>query len=163
MAVKVKLGGDRRYQAGGPVRRMVGHRPFWQRVLLFCAVVGLGGLLLGGLIFGYLYNYYQHVVDDRLNNGPLFASTAQVYAAPREVRTGQTLTAAFIAQDLRRAGYNGNPQLGTYQLSDDTITIKPGPGSFHSTDGATIDTAGGSVQSITADNGAALRAYELEP
>ena len=45
----------------------------------------------------------------------------------------------------------------------DSITIKPGPNSFHNTDGATINTAGGTVQAINAENGVALRAYELEP
>ena len=38
--------------------------------------------------------------------GPIFANVAQIYAAPREVRVGQRLSVAFIAQDLRRAGYN---------------------------------------------------------
>ena len=165
MAVKVKIGnGGRRYdEAGsGPSRPRFSH-PLWKRLLLFVVVVALGCTLIGAIVFGYYYNHYQHVVDDRLNNGPLFASTSQVYAAPREVRIGQTLTAASIGQELRRAGYNSNPQLGTYNVSGDQITIKPGPRSFHSTDGATITTTDGTVQSIAADNGAPLRAYELEP
>ncbi|MGI4854016.1 MAG: transglycosylase domain-containing protein [Janthinobacterium lividum] len=162
MAVKVKLGGDRQYTSGGPARRG-GRRPLWQRALLFLVVVGLGCLLLGGLVFAYYYHQYQQVVDDRLNSGPLFANTAQIYAAPKQVRTGQTLTAADIAQNLRQAGYNRDTQLGTYTLNGDTITIKPGSGSFHSTDGATVDTAGGVVGTIVADNGAPLKAYELEP
>ncbi|SEB64793.1 transglycosylase domain-containing protein [Terriglobus roseus] len=164
MAVKVKLGnGGKRYDEDPRARRPRGYRPLWQRALLFLVVVGLACLLVGAITFGYYYNHYQKVVDDRMNNGPLFASTAQIYAAPKEVRTGQTLTVESIAQDLRRAGYNANSNLGTYQLSGDTITIKPGPGSFHSTDGATITATGGIVQNIAADNGAALRAYELEP
>ncbi|AFL87080.1 membrane carboxypeptidase (penicillin-binding protein) [Terriglobus roseus DSM 18391] len=164
MSVKVKLGnGGKRYEEDPRTRRRSANRPLWQRALLFVVVGGLACLVLGAMVFGYYYNHYQQVVDDRLNNGPLFASTAQVYAAPKEIRTGQTLTAASIAQDLRRAGYNSNPNLGTYRVSGDVITIKPGPGSFHSTDGATIDTTGGSVQNIAAENGAALRAYELEP
>ena len=165
MAVKVKLGnGGKRYdEDGARIRRAPVHRPLWQRALLFLVIVALAGLLLGAITFGYYYNHYQQVVDDRLNNGPLFASTAQIYAAPKEVRTGQTLTAASIAQDLRKAGYNANPNLGTYRVFGDSISIKPGPGSFHSTDGATIDTTGGTVQNIAAENGVALRAYELEP
>ena len=122
------------------------------------------GVILFTCIFGFFYLKYQKVVDDRLAAGPLFAPVAQIYAAPREVRPGQRLTAASIARDLRQAGYNSNPQLGTFELSgDDSITIKPGPQSFHSTDGATITSADGQVQTITADNGAPLRAYELEP
>ena len=123
----------------------------------------LGCLAIGVAIFGFAYFHYQHVVDDKLAAGPLFASESQIYAAPREVRPGQKLTAAAIASDLRRANYNSNPKMGTFQLNGDTIFIKPGAESYHSTDGATINTAGGVVQKITAENGAALAAYDLEP
>jgi penicillin-binding protein 1B len=123
----------------------------------------LGVLVIAVSIFGYFYYHYQRVVDDRLNSGPLFASVSQIYAAPREVRDGQKLSAAAIAADLRQAGYNANPKMGTYQLNGDNIFIKPGPESYHNTDGATINTGGGVVESITAENGVALSAYELEP
>jgi penicillin-binding protein 1B len=127
-------------------------------------LVGLLGVLVAGFaVFGYFYFHYQRVVNDRLASGPIFASVSQIYAAPREVRDGQKLSASLIAADLRRTGYNTNPQLGTFQLNDDNIFIKPGPESYHNTDGATINTSGGTVQSITAENGAALSAYELEP
>jgi len=129
----------------------------------FALVTLLGLLVLGSAVFGYFYFHYQRVVDDRLAAGPLFASVSQIYAAPKEVRDGQKLTAASIAADLRQAGYNSNSQLGTFQLHADNIFIKPGAESFHTTDGATINTTGGIVQSITAENGAALSAYELEP
>ncbi len=163
MAVKVRLGGERGYTAGRQMQRGGRRRPFWHRLLLFFVAIGVGCALLSGLIFAYYYHEYQQVVDQRLSSGPLFANTAQIYAAPKQVRLGQTLTAADIAQDLRRAGYNRDAQMGTYTQSGNGITVKPGSGSFHSTDGATIDTTGGTVQSITADNGAPLKAYELEP
>ncbi len=133
------------------------------RVVHIALLVAIACLVIGVTIFTIAYYHYQHVVDDRLASGPLFANVSQIYAAPREVRTGQQLSAASIARDLRQAGYNANPELGTFKLTDDTIFIKPGPESFHTTDGATITTTGGEVQSITAENGAALRAYELEP
>jgi penicillin-binding protein 1B len=127
------------------------------------ALVCLAGLVLFAIVFGIAYHHYQNVVDERLAHGPLFASVAQIYAAPQEVRPGQHLTAASIGQSLRRAGYNGNPQLGSFQLRGNTVLIKPGPQSFHSADGATITTTDGVVQSITAENGVALRSYQLEP
>ena len=133
------------------------------RLFRFVLIGLLGIFLVGSIVFGYFYYHYQHVVDDRLASGPIFASVSQIYAAPREVRDGQKLSAAAIAADLRQAGYNSNPQLGTFQLNADNIFIKPGPESYHNTDGATINTSGGTVQSITAENGAALSAYELEP
>ncbi len=134
----------------------------WRIARAFIILV-LAALLVGACVFGYFYHHYETVVDDRLAAGPMFASVAQIYAAPREVRTSQRTTVAQIAQDLRRAGYNSNPELGSFEVNGDNILIKPGRQSYHSTDGATINTTGNVVQTITAENGAALRAYELEP
>jgi penicillin-binding protein 1B len=161
MAVKVKLSNPRSASGNAP--------GLGRRLLRGFMLVVLSLVILGAAIFGYQYFKYEHIVDDRLAAGPIFANVSQVYAAPREVRVGQRLTASFIAQDLRRAGYNSNTQLGTFEINGDSIVIKPGPQSYHSTDGATIVTgtsAGASeaaVQSITADNGAPLAAYQLEP
>lgn len=124
--------------------------------ILACVVVVLS-------VVGYYYFKYENVVNDRLAKGPMFARVSQIYAAPREIRTAQKLSVSMIAADLRRAGYNGNPQLGTFELNGDSIFIKPGPESYHTTDGATISAPNGIVQKITAENGAALSAYELEP
>ncbi len=165
MAVKVKLGGaSRRYDDEGiPLPRQRSRRPLWKKLLTFVAVCTLACLLVGAATFGYYYLEYQKVVDDRLAAGPLFASTSQIYAAPKEVRTGQRLTAAAIGADLRHAGYNVNAQMGQYTLRGNAIAIKPGPQSFHSPDGATITDDGQQVTAITADNGVQLRSYELEP
>ena len=133
------------------------------RLFRIAVVAVLAVLLVCVSVFGYFYYHYQRVVDDRIASGPFFANVSQIYAAPREVRDGQKLSATVIAAELRQAGYNSNPQLGTYQINGDNIFIKPGPESYHNTDGATISTTGGVVQSITAENGAALSAYELEP
>jgi penicillin-binding protein 1B len=167
MAIKVKLGSN-----GNPPSRAR------HRLLRGVLIAALACLVVGAIVFGYMYFKYQKIVDDRLASGPIFANVEQIYAAPREVRVGQRLTASFIAQDLRRAGYNTNPQLGTFTINGNSITIKPGPQSYHSTDGATITTGASSnadpasdsssgpeyiVTSITADNGAPLAAYQLEP
>ena len=149
MPVKVKIGRN--------------NRSFLWRVGRFFALVCLGGLVLFAIAFGVAYHYYQGKVDTRMKEGPLFAQVAQIYAAPQEVRPGQHLTAGSIAQSLRRAGYNSNPQLGSFELRGDTLLIKPGPQSYHSTDGATITTTDSQVQSITAENGVALKSYQLEP
>ena len=151
MPVKLKLGPSRtRNTLGGSLLRGV-------------LVIALVGIVVVVSVFAYFYFKYEKVVDDRLAAGPLFANTAQIFSGSKEVRPGQKLTAASIASELRAAGYNSNPELGTYQLSGDTITIKPGVQSFHSTDGATINTADGVVTSIAADNGASLQGYKLEP
>jgi penicillin-binding protein 1B len=156
MPVKLKYGNKARTSIGSS-------RILQSRTFRFAVLGLLGVLVVGSIVFGFFYYHYQRVVDDRLASGPIFASVSQIYAAPREVRAGQKLTAASIAADLRQAGYNGNQKLGTFQLNGDNIFIKPGPDSYHNTDGATINTGGGVVQSITAENGVVLSAYELEP
>ena len=151
MPVKLKI---------GPPAQKVG---FFASFFRFMLLVVLLCVLVGAGIFAYYYNKYQSVVDERLAAGPLFASVAQIYAAPKEVRTGQHLSVSSIAADLRAAGYNSNTQLGTFEQRSESILIKPGPQSFHNSDGATITTSGGEVTAITAENGVALRSYELEP
>src|SRR3982074_527532 len=133
------------------------------RLFRITVIAFLGVIVVGAIVFGYFYYHYQRVVDDRIASGPIFASVSQIYAASPQVRDGQKLSANVIAAELRQAGYNANPKLGTFQLNGDNIFIKPGPESFHNTDGATINTSDGVVQSITAENGVALSAYELEP
>ncbi len=166
MAIKLKLGGN-----GNSRGRLPGLKHRFLRGLLLAA---LSCMVLGVCVLSICYFKYQSIVDERLASGPIFANVAQIYAAPREVRLGQRLTVLFIAQELRKAGYNSNPQLGAFTLSGNSIRIKPGPESYHSTDGATITTgqsadadtgtsSGPVVQSITAENGAPLAAYQLEP
>ena len=151
-----------------PVRVRYGqsrHSFLWRA---FRALLVLAFLLAAvvGIAFAVEYHQYAGLVDERLAQGPLFASTAQIYAAAQEVRPGQHLPADAIAAILRRAGYGEDGQsnpMGTYTLSMDAISIKPGAQSYLATDGATIATPGGVVGTITAENGAALSAYKLEP
>ncbi len=133
-----------------------------QAVLLLVLLLAV----VGGLTFAYEYHQYQGLVDQRLAQGPLFSSTAQIYAAPQEVRPGQHLSAESIAAALRKAGYSSAGQasaMGTYQRGDESISIKPGAQSYLATDGATIHTSDGAVDTITAENGAELSSYKLEP
>jgi penicillin-binding protein 1B len=130
------------------------------------ALVLLTGIV-GFSVFTYYYNKYAHIVDERLKQ-PLFADTAKIYAAPREVRPGQKLTAHLIATELREAGYTvdglSHPsQMGTFTEADQQITVRPGSQSYHAPDAATIHFKGGEVESITDDHGQALASYELEP
>jgi penicillin-binding protein 1B len=131
----------------------------------------IAGILLVGIIgfsvFTYYYNKYARIVDDRLKQ-PLFANTAQIYAAPREVRPGQKISAHLIATELREANYTvdglSHPsKMGTFTESPDAITVHPGPESYHAPDSATIHTRKGEVDSITDDRGQSLSSYELEP
>src|ERR1700683_4336625 len=106
MAIKLKLG---RNDAATGARHA-----FRYRILRAALVIVVVCFAAGAVVFGILYFKYKKIVDDRLAAGPIFANTSQIYAAPREVRVGQRLTVSFIAQDLRNAGYNSNPRLGTF-------------------------------------------------
>lgn len=122
---------------------------------------------IGGIVFAYYYHKYSPVVAERLRQ-PLFANTAKIYAAPREVRPDQKYSVQQIASDLIRAGYSekgsAHPsKIGTFSETATTIHIQPGPESYHAPDGATVITAKGVVTKIQADDGEQLTAYELEP
>src|SRR6185437_10404021 len=131
----------------------------------------IAGVLLVGIIgfavFTFYYNKYARIVDERLKQ-PLFAKTAQIYAAPREVRPGQKISARLIAMELREAGYSVDglarpSKTGTFTETADSITVHPGPESYHAPDSATIHTRKGEVDAITDDHGQSLSSYELEP
>jgi penicillin-binding protein 1B len=135
----------------------------WWKVLRIAVVLVLAAVLIGVAVFAYFYHEYSGMVSERLKQGPLFASVAQIYAAPQEVRPGQQRTADEIAAALRRAGYNTNPEMGTFRLEGESIQVKPGPQSYLAADGATIVTEDGEVKTITAEDGAPLAGYKLEP
>ena len=123
--------------------------------------------IIGISIFGYFYIKYQSVVDERLKQ-PLFANTAKIYAAPREVRPGQKLSVRVLSNELRSAGYTNDGDskaspLGTYAEDASSVTVHPGPQSYHSQDGAVIHISMGVVDTITDDHGQPLSSYELEP
>ncbi|MGB8258822.1 MAG: PBP1A family penicillin-binding protein [Terracidiphilus sp.] len=155
MALKIRLAWP---QGKHPVATLV-----LRAALVAVATVTL--VVLG--VVGYFYIKYQHIVDERLKQ-PIFAATAKIYAAPREVRPGQKLTVKLIADELHAAGYSPDgssqlSQLGTYSEGPESITVRPGPQSFHSQDGAVMHIGGGVVQSISDDHGQPLASYELEP
>lgn len=136
-------------------------------VLLIGGAAVAALFLLFAVVFGFYYVKYRHIVDERLAK-PLFANTAKIYAAPQELRTGQKFPASSIAQELRTAGYSieGNgtaAPIGTYSEGPESITIHPGPQSYHAPEGATISFERGVISQITGDNGQPLAAYELEP
>ena len=140
----------------------------WASLLLRVALFSVASVVLVVLLVGGWYNFKYHgIVDERLRQ-PIFANTAKIFAAPREVRPGQKLSIALIANELREAGYStdGAAQaspLGTYSQGVQAITVRPGPESYHSQDSATIRVASGVVQSIVDDHGQPLASYELEP
>jgi penicillin-binding protein 1B len=148
--------------------RMPTHHAGWGSLLLRIVLILIAAGALAALsVGGYFYFKYEGIVDARLKH-PLFANTAKIYAEPREVRPGQKMTARLIADELRQAGYSQqgtqkDSPLGTWRQGEDSVTVMPGPQSYHAQDSATIHVADGVVDSITDEHGQALASYELEP
>ncbi len=138
-----------------------------RKVLIIAAMVCVSGLLVGGIFLSYYWTKYGEIVNNRLQE-PLFAHTAQIYAAPPEVRPGQKLTPQWVISELQQAGYTAQGQtpvstMGTYATGAGTVTVNPGPDSYYAQDPATIAFADGMVSQIVGGNGEQLAAYELEP
>ncbi len=145
----------------------IGVRATRRKVLIFGAAICVIGLLVAGSVFYRYWTRYGQIVGNRLKE-PLFVHTAQIYAAPPEVRPGQTLSAQWVVHELQQAGYTAQGQtpasaMGTYATGPETVTVSPGPDSYHAEDRAAIDFANGTVDQIVDANGAQLAAYELEP
>jgi penicillin-binding protein 1B len=155
MALKIRIPGSARKQP-------------WRLLLLRAALITAAALaLIFVCVTGFFFVKYQHIVDERLKQ-PIFANTAKIYAAPREVRPGQKLSVHLIANELREAGYTPDgsselSQLGTFSEGVQVITVRPGPQSFHEQGSATIRIGAGVVEAIADEKGQALSSYELEP
>ena len=140
----------------------------WASLVLRIALILIAAAAVTVLtVGGYFYFKYQHIVDERLKQ-PLFKNTAKIFAEPREVRPGQKLSIRLIAEELRQANYSlagsqKDSPMGTYREGDETITVYPGPQSYHAQDSATIHVSKGVVDSINDDHNQPLASYELEP
>src|SRR5580698_2821549 len=99
MALKIKLATPK------------GQHPLPTLLLRIALLTVAAVVVLFLVVTGYYYFEYQGIVDARLKE-PLFANTAKIFAAPREVRPGQKLNIKFITNALRDAGYTpeGAPQ-----------------------------------------------------
>ena len=138
-----------------------------QRALILAVLVCVIGLLVGVTVLFWYWNEYGQIVNNRLKE-PLFMHTAQIYAAPPEVRPGQMLTSQWVVNELQQAGYTAQGRtpvstMGTYATGPGTVTVSPGPASYHAEDPATISFANGMVSQIVGGNGAQVASYELEP
>jgi hypothetical protein len=100
MTIKLKFPGAR---GGGGKHRSRAKDPVVRSAI--------GGFLLLSLaligFFAYWYVKYDRIIEQRFR-GPVFATSAKIYASPRVVRTGSKETINDIAAELRRAGYSEN-------------------------------------------------------
>jgi len=160
MAIRLKIpkagsrgqSGKSRGQARDPLVRMA--------LLGFLSV----SLVVVG-VFAYWYVKYDRIIEQRFR-GPVFASSAKIFASPQVVRIGTKLSVSAIAAQLRHAGYaekDGESQLGSYRAHGGSIEVLPGPESYHSPEPATFTVTDGAVSAINSRTSGDLEAYELEP
>jgi penicillin-binding protein 1B len=116
-------------------------------------------------VFAYWYVKYERIIQQRFQ-GPVFATSAKIFAAPRVVKAGAKITTSELAAELRHAGYaekEGASPMGSYRVHGGSIEVLPGPESYHSQEPATITVSGGQVSAISSPSAGELAAYELEP
>jgi penicillin-binding protein 1B len=140
-----------------------------KRRLIIRTVIACVGLIivLGTGLFIYSFNYYASVVDARLKNGYL-TSRAGIYAAPRTLRTGQTLSREGLVELLRRAGYiessASDAWSGSFISRDNVIEIHPRRTGTASPDVVRVSfDKRNHISDLTGDMGVTLESYTLEP
>jgi penicillin-binding protein 1B len=139
-----------------------------RRIILRSIIASVVLLITAGTIFFiYSYNYYARIVDARLKSGYL-TSRAGIYAAPRTLRVGQTLSRDRLVELLRRAGYlessASDVWSGSFTAQDDFIEIHPRRSTTTSPDVVRVRfDKKGRIAELTGDLGVTLDAYALEP
>ncbi|MBZ5617953.1 MAG: transglycosylase domain-containing protein [Acidobacteriia bacterium] len=162
---------ERRRQAVERLRSAVRSRSVVVRGLLarravFVALMAIGVLAVLGLgVFTYFYATYARVVDQKLRAG-VFANTTRLFAAPESLAVGDVTSLSEIAAGLRRSGYNesrGN-LVGSYQITQNSISIFPGRDSYFDQEPGVVKFAGGRISQIISLRDNTLRSqYQLEP
>ena len=158
MAIKLKIPRAGRRTPGGRSR---GDDPIVRYAFVGFVVLSL---LVSGF-FAYWYVKYDRIIEQRFR-GPVFATSAKIYASPQVVHVGSKYTVSEIATELRRAGYSEKDQsspLGSFRAHAGSIEVLPGPESYHSPEPATITVSDGAVKEIASRSAGDLEAYELEP
>jgi penicillin-binding protein 1B len=90
--------------------------------LVFLTTVTVG-------VLGYYWFVFSARIDQLLN-GEVFTRSAGIYAAPKELRVGENISADELVGYLRRAGYVEKSQQadsarGRYTVSGATVEIEP--------------------------------------
>ncbi|HEX6126987.1 MAG TPA: PBP1A family penicillin-binding protein [Pyrinomonadaceae bacterium] len=125
-----------------------------RRITRLLAVSFAAVILTAGLTFIYFYNHYSTIVKDRVESG-FWHSRGGVYAAPKKIRVGDSVSATSIVDALGRAGYieGESPDgifNGSFTVTGNSIEIKslPNLGSGYGT--AVITLKGNKIAQIKA-------------
>jgi penicillin-binding protein 1B len=99
------------------------------RIICYSIAASLAAVALAaGILFIYSYISYSRLVDERLASGYL-TSRAGIYAAPRTLRVGQTLSLDGLVTLLGRAGYiestASDVWSGSFNVQERAVEIHP--------------------------------------
>ncbi len=139
-----------------------------KRRLIFHSVIAILVIALGSLITFLVLSYisYSKIVDARLASGYL-TSRAGIYAAPRTLRVGQSLSREGLVELLRRAGYietdASDVWSGSFTAQENFVEIRPRQ---HAAGSKNIVRVGFNKKNRIAEligDGASLEDYTLEP
>ncbi|HEX8142803.1 MAG TPA: PBP1A family penicillin-binding protein [Pyrinomonadaceae bacterium] len=101
-----------------------------KRRILYHSIAASLVITLAAAIIFFLYSYisYAKLVDERLASGYL-TSRSGIYAAPRALRVGQSLSLNGLVALLRRAGYiestASDVWSGSYNVQERAVEIHP--------------------------------------
>jgi penicillin-binding protein 1B len=184
VAIKIRIPGKR--HTASKLRNWAGHPATRAGV---AAIILISTMMLG--VFAFYYVRYQKMVDARMK-GQIFSTSAQIYARPQLVKSGEKISSEAVIAELRRAGYtdeaphapitgrNGRStpppfqkqgatvtepksRIGTFVLKGSELHVHPGADSYHAADPAVLHFDSGKLTDVTDDSGHSLDAYELEP
>jgi penicillin-binding protein 1B len=117
-------------RVGQAVRRGARAAQERKKRLIYHAIAASLIITAGAVILFFIYSYisYAKLVDERLASGYL-TSRAGVYAAPRVLRVGQSLSMDGLVTLLRRAGYietnASNVWSGSFNVQESAVEIHP--------------------------------------
>lgn len=137
------------------------NRIHWRSIFALLAIT----LVVGSDSLVRSYKYYSRIIDARLAAGYM-TSRPGLYAAPRQIRTGQKLSQENLLRSLRRAGYvefpGGNVWSGSFRKIDSAIEIRPERSDKGVPSIVRVSFDGHSISELTGDN-LPLESFTLEP
>lgn len=130
-------------------RRNRGVTGFFLRHAVLIAATVASVIVILFIATGAVYLHYAKLVDQRLGHSSL-RTNSQIYAAPRLVEKGDTLSPEQFIARLQHAGYTNKSdnRVGRYRRIADGIEITTGPESYFQPHTVRIRFADGKISQI---------------
>lgn len=139
-------------------------RSFPRRHPILIGTVSALFLLALGTV-GAVYLHYAKLIDHKLGDGTM-RTNSTIYAAPKLIAAGDTLSASDLISRLQGAGYTDQQTniVGWYRPVSDGVEIHTGPASYFRPNAAKVTLAGGKIKSIySKTENKTVDRYWLEP